>query len=108
MLSLNSSILWLFSVMIIITIGEIVYSASATATAVNLAKPEDRGKYTGTFGFFTSIGRSAGPFFGGVVFALPVDYVLKWFLIFLTALISSILYLLVYIIKKDHRLKKSL
>jgi len=108
MLSLNSSILWLFSVMIIITIGEIVYSASATATAVNLAKPEDRGKYTGTFGFFTSIGRSAGPFFGGVVFALPVDYVLKWFLIFLTALISSILYFLVYIIKKDHRLKKSL
>ncbi|MDP8012137.1 MAG: MFS transporter [Thermoplasmata archaeon] len=101
MLSLNSSIEWLFIVMLVITTGEIIYSSSATATAVNLAKPEDRGKYSGTFGFFTSIGRSAGPFFGGLIFSIPGSYITRWFLIFLTALISSFLYFIVYKIKKS-------
>lgn len=108
MLSFNSSVFWLFSMMVVITLGEIIYSASATATAVNLAKPEDRGKYSGTFGFFTSVGRSAGPFFGGLIFALPVDYSIKWFLIFLTALLSSSLYFVVYLIKNNYKLNKSL
>lgn len=108
MLSFNSSVFWLFSMMVVITIGEIVYSASATATAVNLAKPEDRGKYSGTFGFFISVGRSAGPFFGGLIFALPADYSIKWFLIFLTSLVSSILYFIVYLIKNNYKLNKSL
>ncbi len=104
LLSLNSSVLWLFTVMLVITTGEIIYSSSATASAINLAKPEDRGKYSGTFGFFTSIGRSAGPFFGGLVFSLQTDYTFKWLLIFISALISSFLYFVVFRMK-NHKLK---
>ncbi len=104
MLPFNSSIIYLFTSMIVITIGEIIYSSSSTATALNFAKENERGKYAGSFGFFTSIGRYMGPFYGGLIFLIPLNYMFRWSLIFILAVISSSLYLYIFL-KNNHNKK---
>jgi len=102
MLSFNSTVQWLFISMLVITMGEIIYSSTATATAMNMSNEKNRGKYAGTFGFFTSIGRSSGTFYGGLIFSLYLSYFDRWFLIFLTAVIASFLYFSVEKRKYSH------
>jgi MFS family permease len=99
-LPFSSSLIILFISMIIITFGEIIYSSSATATAVNFAKDNEKGKYAGSFGFFTNIGRSMGTLYGGLIFSLTADYKIKWFLIFLLSIISSVIYFIIFKNKK--------
>ncbi len=96
MLSIFPYVEWMFFSMVVITMGEIIYSSSATTVAMNLAPEGERGRYSGTFGIFTSIGRSAGPFYGGLIFSTPFSYGIKWFLILLTAIISSLLYFIIF------------
>ncbi|MGC8496379.1 MAG: MFS transporter [Thermoplasmata archaeon] len=95
MLSFFSSIIWLFFTMSIISLGEIVYSATVTASAINMAPKKDIGKYTGTYGLFTSIGHAAGPFYGGVIFSITVSSYYRWSIIFVTAAVSSLIYTVV-------------
>ncbi len=96
LVSIIPTVEWMFFSMIIITMGEIIFSSSATTMAMNLASEGKRGRYSGTFGLFTSIGRSAGPFYGGLIFSLPYDYHIRWFIILLTAVSSALLYGIIF------------
>lgn len=99
MLAMFSSVIWMFISMLVITFGEIVYSSSVITVAMNLAPEGERGRYSGTFSLFTSIGRSAGPFYGGLIFSFPLNYDLKWALILITSIFASSLYTTIFIKK---------
>ncbi|MFP3255073.1 MAG: MFS transporter [Thermoplasmata archaeon] len=99
MVVLLPTIEWMFLSMVVITFGEIIYSSSATTTAMNLAPEGEKGRYSGTFGLFTSVGRAAGPFYGGLIFSISLNYEIKWLIILITAIISSFLYILIFIKK---------
>lgn len=49
---------------IIFTVGEMIFAPSADATVANMASEQNRGKYLGFFGLFTSFGWSIAPFIG--------------------------------------------
>ena len=91
----SSSIWWMFVSVTIITLGELIFSSTANAVAMNMANEEDIGKYSGTYNFFTFIGRAFGPLYGGLIFSLYLPYDYMWGIIFLTALFASFLFLLI-------------
>ena len=53
--------------MIIVTVGEIIFSPVATAVVGELAPREKRGRYMGFFGWSETIGMSVAPLVGGIL-----------------------------------------
>jgi MFS family permease len=53
--------------MVIISMGEIITSPSSTNLVANMSPENERGRYMGVFGLFTSFGWSMGPFVGGLM-----------------------------------------
>jgi MFS family permease len=61
------SFLFLMGSMVVITLGEAVFSPSATTAVANMAPSEKMGRYMGFFGLAEALGWSAGPFIGGLL-----------------------------------------
>jgi MFS family permease len=79
--------------MVVITLGEIITSPSSMNLVANLSPENERGRYMGIFGLFTSTGWSLGPFVGGVLFdAFKLQPFLLWGGIALFAIFSAIGY----------------
>lgn len=62
---LAPSFYFLLGTMIVITLGEVVFSPSATTAVANSATDGKMGRYMGFFGLAEASGWSAGPFIGG-------------------------------------------
>ena len=56
---------WLAGSMILITLGEVVFSPSAMTSVAEMAPEGKMGRYMGFFGLTEALGWSAGPFIGG-------------------------------------------
>jgi len=54
--------------MVVITMGEVIFSPTSTAAVANMAPSERVGRYMGFFGLTEALGWSAGPFIGGLLF----------------------------------------
>lgn len=61
------SFAFLMGSMVVITLGEAVFSPSATTAVANMAPPENMGRYMGFFGLAEALGWSTGPFIGGLL-----------------------------------------
>lgn len=59
------SFVWLMGSMVLITLGEVVFSPSATTSVADMAPEGKMGRYMGFFGLTEALGWSAGPFIGG-------------------------------------------
>jgi MFS family permease len=71
--------LFLLMNMSIITFGEMVVSPAAMNLTANMSPENERGRYMGVFGLFSSIGFSMGPFVGGVIMdTVTQNDVLMW------------------------------
>jgi MFS family permease len=71
--------LFLLMNMTIITFGEMVVSPAAMNLTANMSPENERGRYMGVFGLFSSIGFSMGPFVGGVIMdSVTQNDVLMW------------------------------
>jgi MFS family permease len=71
--------LFLLMNMSIITFGEMVVSPAAMNLTANMSPENERGRYMGVFGLFSSIGFSMGPFAGGVIMdTVTQNDVLMW------------------------------
>jgi len=62
---LAHSFYFLLGTMVLITLGEVVFSPSATTAVANSATEGKMGRYMGFFGLAEAFGWSAGPFIGG-------------------------------------------
>ena len=58
---------WLMGSMILITLGEIVFSPSAMTSVADMAPEGKMGRYMGFFGLTEALGWSSGPFIGGLL-----------------------------------------
>ena len=54
--------------MVVITLGEVVFSPTSMAAVANMAPEQRVGRYMGLFGLTEALGWSLGPFVGGVLF----------------------------------------
>ena len=61
------SFAFLMGSMVVITLGEAVFSPSATTAVANMAPSEKMGRYMGFFGLAEALGWSTGPFIGGLL-----------------------------------------
>jgi len=59
------SFYFLLGTMVVITLGEVIFSPSATTAVANSATEGKMGRYMGFFGLSEALGWSAGPFVGG-------------------------------------------
>ena len=66
--SLASGFPFLIGSMIVITLGEVVFSPTSTAAVANMAPARRIGRYMGLFGLSEALGWSLGPFVGGILF----------------------------------------
>jgi MFS family permease len=79
--------------MVVITMGEVITSPSSMNLVANLSPENERGRYMGIFGLFTSTGWSLGPFVGGILYdAFNTDPYLLWGGVSLFAIVSAIGY----------------
>ena len=79
--------------MVVITMGEIITSPSSMNLVANLSPENERGRYMGIFGLFTSTGWSLGPFVGGILYdAFNNEPYLLWGGVSLFAIVSAIGY----------------
>ncbi|HID93520.1 MAG TPA: MFS transporter [bacterium (Candidatus Stahlbacteria)] len=62
-----SSFVFLVICIIIVTLGEIIFSPSSTALVANISPEESTGRYMGLFGLSRTLGWSLGPFIGGLL-----------------------------------------
>jgi len=65
---------YLYVSMTVLTFGEILFSPTANAMVANLAPAGKTGRYMGFYGLAEGFGRSAGPFFGGLL----LDRLMGW------------------------------
>jgi len=54
--------------MVLITLGEVTFSPTATAAVATMAPDDRTGRYMGFFGLTEALGWSLGPFLGGLLF----------------------------------------
>ncbi len=88
-----SSFWMLAGSMVVITLGEIITSPSSMNLVANLSPENERGRYMGLFGLFTSTGWSLGPFVGGILYdAFRSQPFLLWGGVAMFAIISAIGY----------------
>ena len=79
--------------MVIITLGEVITSPSSMNLVANLSPENERGRYMGIFGLFTSTGWSLGPFVGGILYeAFNSEPFLLWGGVAIFAIVSAIGY----------------
>ena len=79
--------------MVVITLGEIITSPSSMNLVANLSPENERGRYMGIFGLFTSTGWSLGPFVGGILYdAFKMEPFLLWGGVAIFAILSAIGY----------------
>jgi len=62
------SFAFLVGSMVLITLGEVTFSPTATAAVASMAPEERVGRYMGFFGLTEALGWSLGPFLGGLLF----------------------------------------
>lgn len=67
LLGLAHSFLFMWGLMWVITMGEVVVSPSAVSLVANLSPEAKRGRYMGLFGLFGSFGWATGPLVGGMI-----------------------------------------
>jgi len=67
-LSFAAGFLFLIGSMIVITLGEVVFSPTSMAAVANMAPAQRIGRYMGLFGLSEALGWSLGPFVGGILF----------------------------------------
>ena len=79
--------------MVVITLGEVITSPSSMNLVANLSPENERGRYMGIFGLFTSTGWSLGPFVGGILYeAFNTEPFLLWGGVAIFAIVSAIGY----------------
>ena len=79
----------------IVTMGEMTVSPSSMNLVANMSPDNERGRYMGFYGLFSSYGFALGPFVGGVLMDLLIgSSVLLWFSIAMFGLIAMVGYLL--------------
>ncbi len=82
---------WLLGIMVVITLGEILFAPTSSAVVADLAPPARRGRYMGAFGLAESFGWSAGPFLGGILLDLfPDDPRSMWGIISSLSLVAAV------------------
>jgi MFS family permease len=54
--------------MMVVTLGEVITSPASMNLVANMSPENERGRYMGLFGLFTSSGWSLGPFVGGILY----------------------------------------
>ncbi|MFC2038650.1 MDR family MFS transporter [Chloroflexota bacterium] len=64
---------WAATAMVIVTMGEIIFSPVATATVGEWAPYDKRGRYMGFFGWSETIGMSMAPLVGGILLDRFID-----------------------------------
>jgi MFS family permease len=80
--------------MVVITFGEIITSPASMNLVANLSPENERGRYMGLFGLFTSTGWSLGPFVGGILYdAFRTEPFLLWGGVAMFAIVAAIGYL---------------
>ncbi len=63
----SHNFLMLACAIIVLTFGEIFFIPSGTTLASNWAPESQKGTYLGLYGVFQGLGRSIGPFYGGIL-----------------------------------------
>ena len=82
---------WLLGIMVVITLGEMLFAPTSSAVVADLAPPARRGRYMGAFGLAESFGWSAGPFLGGILLDLfPEDPRSMWGIISSLSLVAAV------------------
>ncbi len=95
MVGLAPDFLFLSLCMLVITMGEMVVSPSSMNLVANMSPEDERGRYMGFYGMFSSYGFAAGPFVGGVLMDLLIGSpVLLWMSIGLFGIVAMVGYLL--------------
>ncbi len=85
------SFAFLMGSMVVITLGEAVFSPSATTAVANMAPSEKMGRYMGFFGLAEALGWSTGPFIGGLLLdAYGGTPLLLWGVIAAIGLVAAI------------------
>lgn len=80
--------------MVVTTLGENVISPSSTALVAKLSPDNERGRYMGAFGIFSSFGWSLGPAIGGSLYdSLHTAPLALWGSVAMIAMISVAMYL---------------
>ena len=81
---------WLIGAMILITLGEVMFSPTSMAAVANMAPSDRVGRYMGFFGLTEALGWSLGPFLGGVLFdRLAGSPLLLWSMISAIGLVAA-------------------
>ncbi len=102
MLLFFSSKIWLFFTMGIISLGEIVYSSTVTASAINIAQKNILENSLVLTNWLTVLTGDAGLFYGGVIFSIIVSSYYRWSMIFFTPAVSSWIYTIVMNLVHEH------
>jgi len=63
----SHNFLMLSGAIVVLTFGEIFFIPSGTTLASNWAPESQKGTYLGLYGVFQGLGRSIGPFYGGIL-----------------------------------------
>ncbi len=95
LVGLAPDFLFLAVCMFVVTMGEMVVSPSSMNLVANMSPENERGRYMGFYGLFSSYGFAAGPFVGGVLMDLLIGSpVLLWISIGMFGIVAMIGYLL--------------
>jgi len=65
--AVSANFLMLATAIVMLTFGEIFFIPSGTTLASNWAPESQKGSYLGLYGVFQGLGRSIGPFYGGIL-----------------------------------------
>ena len=67
LIGISTSFLMLAIAIVVLTFGEIFFIPTGTTITSNWAPESERGSYMGFYGLFQGMGRSFGPFYGGIL-----------------------------------------
>lgn len=85
---------FLIGSMVLITLGEVVFSPTSMAAVANMAPAARVGRYMGFYGLTEALGWSLGPFIGGVLYDRLANVpVLLWGLIAAIGVVAAIGYM---------------
>lgn len=92
-----ASFAFLIGSMLVITLGEVIFSPTSMAAVANMAPSARVGRYMGFFGLTEALGWSLGPFLGGILFdhlaGMPI---VLWGIIALVGVTAATGFLLTY------------
>ncbi|HEY3420949.1 MAG TPA: MFS transporter [Methanomassiliicoccales archaeon] len=95
LVGLAPDFLFLSICMLVVTMGEMVVSPSSMNLVANMSPENERGRYMGFYGLFSSYGFAAGPFVGGVLMDILIGSpVLLWMSIGMFGVVAMVGYLL--------------